>query len=189
MIGPNQPSQRMCGRLVISERERRFSPPWFISFQIWKILLAEQEKIARAQLAAVQVIYIFLEFSSLYEKLKVLQDDIVRDSKNFKNKKLQNVKKQTDHIEIIQKDLQNCILDFCKAKTVYQEEGEEKTNNKILKKNTKRIKPSANTTNTYVLALLTANTHQVTVSQKPTLEFCLSRTDTSSKTCRTRWRV
>ena len=43
------------------------------------------------------------------------------------------MKKQTDHIEIIQKDLQNCIQDFCKAKTVYQEEGEEKTNNKILK--------------------------------------------------------
>ena len=96
--------------------------------------------------------------------MKVLQDDIVRDSKNFKNKKLQNVKKQTDHIEIIQKDLQNCIQDFCKAKTVYQEEGEEKTNNKILKKNTKRIKPSANTTNAYVLALLTANTHQVSLS-------------------------
>ena len=104
------------------------------------------------------------EFSSLDTNLKVLQDDIVRDSKNFKNKKLQNVKKQTDHMEIIQKDLQNCIQDFCKAKTVYQEEGDDKTNNKILKKNTKRIKPSANTTNAYVLALLTANTHQVTVS-------------------------
>ena len=80
------------------------------------------------------------------------------------------MKKQTDHIEIIQKDLQNCIQDFCKAKTVYQEEGEEKTNNKILKKNTKRIKPSANTTNAYVLALLTANTHQVTLSSEKTLE-------------------
>ena len=100
-----------------------------------------------------------------YKKLcQILQEDIVRDSKNFRNTKLHNVKKHTDHLEIVQKDLHNCIQDFCKAKTVYQEEGEDKTNNKILKKNTKRIKPSANTTNTYILALLTANTHQVNTS-------------------------
>ena len=55
----------------------------------------------------------------------------------------------------------NCVQDFQKIKNEYKQEGEDKTNNKILKKNKKRIKPSANTTNAYVLAMLTANTHQV----------------------------
>ena len=87
------------------------------------------------------------------------------------------MRKHTDHLEIVQRDLQSCIQDFCKAKTAYQEEGEDKTNNKILKKNTKRIKPGANTTNTYILALLTANTHQVTESSEnecPENEICMS---------------
>ena len=71
------------------------------------------------------------------------------------------MKKNTDHLTIVQKDLQTCVQEFQKVKNEFQKEAEDKSNNKILKKNKKRIKPSASTTNAYVLAMLTANTHQV----------------------------
>ena len=93
----------------------------------------------------------------------MLQEDIIKDSKNFKSSKCQNVKKTTDQLSIVQKDLQNCVQEFQRVKTEYLKEGDDKTNNKILKKNKKRIKPSASTSNAYVLAMITANTHQVTL--------------------------
>ena len=95
--------------------------------------------------------------------MKVMQEDIIRDSKAFKQSKLNNVKKATDHLAIIQKDLQTCVAEYQKVKNSYIQEGEDKSNNKILKKNKKRIKPSANTTNALLLSMITANTHQVTI--------------------------
>ena len=76
------------------------------------------------------------------------------------------MKKNTDHLTIVQKDLQTCVHEFQKVKSEFQKEAEDKSNNKILKKNKKRIKPSASTTNAYVLAMLTANTHQVDGGRK-----------------------
>ena len=93
----------------------------------------------------------------------MLQEDIIKDSKNFKSSKCQNVKKTTDQLSIVQKDLQNCVQEFQRVKTEYLKEGDDKTNNRILKKSKKRIKPSASTSNAYVLAMITANTHQVTL--------------------------
>ena len=92
-----------------------------------------------------------------------MQEDLIKDSKNFKQSKCQNVKKHTDALIIVQKDLQNCVKDFQKIKLEYKKEGDEKTNNKILKKSKKRIKPNASTTNAFVLSLIAANTHQVWV--------------------------
>ena len=89
-----------------------------------------------------------------------MQEELIKDSKNYKQSKCQNVKKHTDHLIIVQKDLQNCVQDFQKLKVEYKREGDEKTNNKILKKNRKRIKPNASTNNAFVLSMLTANTHQ-----------------------------
>ena len=96
--------------------------------------------------------------------MKVLQEDIVKDSKAFKQAKINNVKKTTDQLSIVQKDLQTCVLEFQKIKNSYIEEKEDKTNNRILKKRRKKIKPNAGTTNALVLSMLTANTHQVWLS-------------------------
>ena len=95
-----------------------------------------------------------------------MQEDIIKDSKNFKQSKCQNIKKNTDALIIVQKDLQNCVKDFHKIRSEYKNEGDEKTNNKILKKNRKRIKPNASTTNAFVLSMLAANTHQVLIKMK-----------------------
>ena len=92
----------------------------------------------------------------------MLQEDIIKDSKNFKSSKCQHVKKTTDQLTIVQKDLQNCVQEFQRVKTEYLKEADDKNNNRILKKSKKRIKPSASTSNAYVLAMITANTHQVT---------------------------
>ena len=60
-----------------------------------------------------------------------MQEDIIKDSKNFKQSKCQNIKKNTDALIIVQKDLQNCVKDFHKIRSEYKNEGDEKTNNKI----------------------------------------------------------
>ena len=114
-----------------------------------------------------------------------MQEDIIKDSKNYKQSKCQNVKKHTDALIIVQKDLQNCVKDFHKIRSEYKNEGDEKTNNKILKKNRKRIKPNASTTNAFVLSMLAANTHQVLIKMKFLLwKTFVSRTDTFSQTFR-----
>ena len=41
--------------------------------------------------------------------LQVLQEELVRDSKGFKQLKNQNIKKNLDQIVIVQRDLQNCV--------------------------------------------------------------------------------
>ena len=96
--------------------------------------------------------------------MQVLQEDIIADSKNHKQLKTQHVKKNLDHLVIVQKDLQNCVQDYQKVKHIYQEEAglvriEDKAN-KRGRKVCKKVSPSASTTNAYVLSMLTANTHQ-----------------------------
>ena len=39
----------------------------------------------------------------------MLQEELVRDSKGFKQLKNQNIKKNLDQIVIVQRDLQNCV--------------------------------------------------------------------------------
>jgi len=117
-------------------------------FQVWKTILDENEKIAQARLAAIQV----------------LHEDIVADSKSHKQQKTQHVKKIIDHLVIVQKDLQNCVQDYQKSKKFYHEEagiscGEEKPDKRV-RTGSKKVKPSVSTTNAYVLSMLTANTHQ-----------------------------
>ena len=95
---------------------------------------------------------------------QVLQEDVVTDSKNFKQQKTQHVKKNIDHLVIVQKDLQNCVQEYQKAKKFYDEEGgntpgEDKQAKKS-RKVCKKVSPSVSTTNAYILSMLTANTHQ-----------------------------
>ena len=47
---------------------------------------------------------------------KVLHEEIVTDSKQFKQQKCQNLKRNLDHLSIVQKDLQSCVMEFQKAK-------------------------------------------------------------------------
>ena len=112
-----------------------------------------------------------------------MQEDLIKDSKNYKQSKCQNVKKHTDALIIVQKDLQNCVKDFNKIRSEYKNEGDEKTNNKILKKNRKRIKPNASITNAFLLSMLAANTHQVKIKMDILVwKIFVSRTDTFSLT-------
>ena len=74
------------------------------------------------------------------------------------------MKKNIDHLVIVQKDLQNCIQEYQKSKKCYDEEGgvtpgEDKQAKKS-RKVCKKVSPSVSTTNAYVLSMLTANTHQ-----------------------------
>jgi hypothetical protein len=74
------------------------------------------------------------------------------------------VKKNIDHLVIIQKDLQNCVQEYQKLKKFYDEEGgvtsSEDKEAKKSRKVRKKVSPSVSTTNAYVLSMLTANTHQ-----------------------------
>ena len=53
---------------------------------------------------------------------QVLQEDVYTDSKYFKQQKTQHVKKNIDHLVIVQKDLQNCVQEYQKSKKFYDEE-------------------------------------------------------------------
>ena len=86
------------------------------------------------------------------------------DSKHFKQQKTQHVKKNIDHLVIVQKDLQNCVQEYQKSKKFHDEEGgvtpDEDKQAKKSQKMGKKVSPSVSTTNAYVLSMLTANTHQ-----------------------------
>ena len=96
--------------------------------------------------------------------LQVLQEEIVLDSKNFKQQKTQHVKKTIDNLGIVQKDLQNCVQEYQKMRKHYHEEAginnHEENHGKRARRDGKKVQATANTTNAYVLALLAANTHQ-----------------------------
>ena len=74
------------------------------------------------------------------------------------------MKRNIDHLVIVQKDLQNCVQEYQKLKKLYDEEGgvtpSEDKEAKKSRKVRKKVSPSVSTTNAYVLSMLTANTHQ-----------------------------
>ena len=111
------------------------------------------------------------QFSYSLLLFQVLQEDVVTDSKNFKQQKTQHVKKNIDHLVIVQKDLQNCIQEYQKSKKCYDEEGgvtpSEDKEAKKSRKVRKKEPPCVSTTNAYVLSMLTANTHQDSPSPCP----------------------
>ncbi|XP_011299377.1 FCH and double SH3 domains protein 2 isoform X3 [Fopius arisanus] len=148
-------------------------------WNVWRTVLEENEKLARARLAAVEV----------------FQQQIADDAKVLRMHKMQISKKAIDQLMIVQKELQMCVQDVDKTKKLYFDEEhsahdvrdkakdiEEKKNLRRLKKKkgsffqsiTSLQKNSAKVTskrdaldekstgarNDYLLSLAAANAHQ-----------------------------
>ncbi|XP_046141675.1 protein nervous wreck isoform X1 [Osmia bicornis bicornis] len=75
-------------------------------WNVWRTVLEENEKLARARLAAVEV----------------FQQQIADDAKGLKMHKLQISKKAIDQLMIVQKELQMCVQDVDKTKKLYFDE-------------------------------------------------------------------
>ena len=75
-------------------------------WNVWRTVLEENEKLARARLAAVEV----------------FQQQIADDAKGLKMHKLQISKKAIDQLMIVQKELQMCVQDVDKTKKFYFDE-------------------------------------------------------------------
>ncbi|XP_011874500.1 PREDICTED: F-BAR and double SH3 domains protein 2 isoform X2 [Vollenhovia emeryi] len=143
-------------------------------WNVWRTVLEENEKLARARLAAVEV----------------FQQQIADDIKSLKMHKLQISKKAIDQLLIVQKELQTCVQDVDKTKKFYFDEEhsahdvrdkakdiEEKLKKKkgsffqsitSLQKNSAKVsskrdaleEKSTGARNDYLLALAAANAHQ-----------------------------
>ncbi|XP_011688356.1 PREDICTED: F-BAR and double SH3 domains protein 2 isoform X2 [Wasmannia auropunctata] len=143
-------------------------------WNVWRTVLEENEKLARARLAAVEV----------------FQQQIADDAKSLKMHKLQISKKAIDQLLIVQKELQTCVQDVDKTKKLYFDEEhsahdvrdkakdiEEKLKKKkgsffqsitSLQKNSAKVsskrdaleEKSTGARNDYLLALAAANAHQ-----------------------------
>ncbi|XP_044766404.1 protein nervous wreck isoform X3 [Coccinella septempunctata] len=143
-------------------------------WNVWRTVLEENEKLARARLAAVEV----------------FQTQIAEDSKLLKAHKVQTARKCVDHLANVQKELQNCVQDIDKTKKLYFDEEhsahdvrdkardiEEKLKKKkgsffqsitSLQKNSAKFsskreqleEKSAGARNDYLLCLAAANAHQ-----------------------------
>ncbi|EGI64466.1 FCH and double SH3 domains protein 2 [Acromyrmex echinatior] len=143
-------------------------------WNVWRTVLEENEKLARARLAAVEV----------------FQQQIADDAKGLKMHKLQISKKAIDQLLIVQKELQTCVQDVDKTKKLYFDEEhsahdvrdkakdiEEKLKKKkgsffqsitSLQKNSAKVsskrdaleEKSTGARNDYLLALAAANAHQ-----------------------------
>ncbi|XP_012060526.1 PREDICTED: F-BAR and double SH3 domains protein 2 [Atta cephalotes] len=143
-------------------------------WNVWRTVLEENEKLARARLAAVEV----------------FQQQIADDAKGLKMHKLQISKKAIDQLLIVQKELQTCVQDVDKTKKFYFDEEhsahdvrdkakdiEEKLKKKkgsffqsitSLQKNSAKVsskrdaleEKSTGARNDYLLALAAANAHQ-----------------------------
>jgi hypothetical protein len=75
-------------------------------WNVWRTVLEENEKLARARLAAVEV----------------FQQQIVDDAKILRSHKIQGAKKCLDQLAVIQKELQTCVQDVDKTKKLYFDE-------------------------------------------------------------------
>ncbi|XP_063910866.1 protein nervous wreck-like isoform X1 [Zophobas morio] len=75
-------------------------------WSVWRTVLEENEKLAQARLAAVEI----------------FQQQIADDAKILKNHKLQGAKKCLDQLAVIQKELQVCVQDVDKTKKLYFDE-------------------------------------------------------------------
>lgn len=143
-------------------------------WNVWRTVLEENEKLARARLAAVEV----------------FQQQIADDAKSLKMHKLQISKKAIDQLLIVQKELQTCVQDVDKTKKFYFDEEhsahdvrdkakdiEEKLKKKkgsffqsitSLQKNSAKVsskrdaleEKSTGARNDYLLSLAAANAHQ-----------------------------
>ncbi|XP_076377755.1 protein nervous wreck isoform X4 [Megalopta genalis] len=143
-------------------------------WNVWRTVLEENEKLARARLAAVEV----------------FQQQIADDAKSLKMHKLQISKKAIDQLMIVQKELQMCVQDVDKTKKLYFDEEhsahdvrdkakdiEEKLKKKkgsffqsitSLQKNSAKVsskrdaleEKSTGARNDYLLSLAAANAHQ-----------------------------
>ncbi|XP_043463279.1 protein nervous wreck isoform X1 [Leptopilina heterotoma] len=143
-------------------------------WNVWRTVLEENEKLARARLAAVEV----------------FQQQIADDAKVLRMHKLQISKKAIDQLMIVQKELQTCVQDVDKTKKLYFDEEhcardvrdkakdiEEKLKKKkgsffqsitTLQKNSAKVsskrdaleEKSTGARNDYLLSLASANAHQ-----------------------------
>ncbi|KAM0735464.1 Protein nervous wreck [Formica fusca] len=143
-------------------------------WNVWRTVLEENEKLARAHLAAVEV----------------FQQQIADDAKGLRMHKLQVSKKAIDQLLIVQKELQTCVQDVDKTKKLYFDEEhsahdvrdkakdiEEKLKKKkgsfftsitTLQKNSAKFsskrdqleEKSTGARNDYLLSLAAANAHQ-----------------------------
>lgn len=143
-------------------------------FGVWRMLLDETEKIAKARLAAAEV----------------FSQQISENAKNVRANKLQVAKKCFDSLRRIQEEVQQCVQEVDKTKKLYFEEehmaheardkahdAEEKLKKKkgrifqsitSLQKNSQKFSSrreacdiqSTKARNDYILALVAANAHQ-----------------------------
>ncbi|CAG5082072.1 Similar to nwk: Protein nervous wreck (Drosophila melanogaster) [Cotesia congregata] len=143
-------------------------------WNVWRTVLEENEKLARARLAAVEV----------------FQQQIADDAKVLRMHKMQISKKAIDQLLIVQKELQTCVQDVDKTKKLYHDEEhsahdvrdkakdiEEKLKKKkgsffqsitSLQKNSAKVtskrdaleEKSTGARNDYLLSLAAANAHQ-----------------------------
>ncbi|XP_021936314.1 F-BAR and double SH3 domains protein 2 isoform X2 [Zootermopsis nevadensis] len=139
-------------------------------WNVWRTVLEENEKLARARLAAVEVFH----------------QQIADDAKVLKAHKLQTARKSVEHLVVIQKELQTCVQDIDKTKKLYFDEEhsahdvrdkEEKLKKKkgsflqsitSLQKNSAKVtskrealeEKSTGARNDYLLSLAAANAHQ-----------------------------
>ena len=75
-------------------------------WNVWRTVLEENEKLARARLAAVEL----------------FQQQIADEAKTLRLQKLQNTRKIVDNLTNHQKELQNCVQDLDKTKKLYFDE-------------------------------------------------------------------
>ncbi|CAA9997559.1 unnamed protein product [Nesidiocoris tenuis] len=75
-------------------------------WNVWRTVLEENEKLARARLAAVEV----------------FSQHVADDAKLLRAHKLLTAKKCLDHLAVIQKELQNCVMEVDKTKKLYFDE-------------------------------------------------------------------
>ncbi|XP_065087860.1 protein nervous wreck isoform X2 [Ochlerotatus camptorhynchus] len=143
-------------------------------WSVWQTVLEENEKLARARLAAVEV----------------FQQQIADEAKLLRNSKLNTSKKSVEHLGVVQKELQLSVQDVDKTKKCYFDEEhcahdvrdkardiEEKLKKKkgsffqsitSLQKNSARVtsrkeqleEKSTGARNDYILSLASANAHQ-----------------------------
>ncbi|KAF5277094.1 hypothetical protein FQA39_LY06332 [Lamprigera yunnana] len=143
-------------------------------WSVWRTVLEENEKLARARLAAVEV----------------FQQQIADDVKLLRSHKLQTARRCTEQLAIVQKELQACVLEVDKTKKLYFDEEhsahdvrdkardiEEKLKKKkgsffqsitSLQKNSAKFstkrdqleEKSSGARNDYILCLSAANAHQ-----------------------------
>uniref|UniRef100_A0A182N7I7 FCH and double SH3 domains protein 2 n=1 Tax=Anopheles dirus TaxID=7168 RepID=A0A182N7I7_9DIPT len=143
-------------------------------WSVWQTVLEENEKLARARLAAVEV----------------FQQQIADEAKVLRSTKLNSSKRCVENLAVVQKELQNSVTDVDKTKKIYFDEEhsahdvrdkardiEEKLKKKkgsffqsitSLQKNSARVtsrkeqleEKSTGARNDYILSLAAANAHQ-----------------------------